>query len=84
MGSEGSESKIKFTISITGRKRAAAEFLQIEKISGSGEIEIEAYSPEWVAKTVTSFAPDMTLIAPSATRGEIRASMEKILDLYRS
>ncbi len=84
MGGEGSESKMKFTISITGRKRAAAEFLQIEKISGSGEVEIEAYSPEWVAKTVTSCAPDMTLIAPSATRGEIRASMEKILDLYRS
>lgn len=83
-GTQSSGAKEKFTIKILGRKRAIAEFLQIDQISTGGEVEVQAYSPEWVAKSVTSFAPDMTLTAPLANRNEIKASLERILALYRS
>jgi proteasome accessory factor C len=83
-GSENSEEKESFTIEVLRRKRAISEFLQIEQLPATGVVEVEAYSPEWVGKAVTSFAPDMALKAPLGNRGEIRAAMEKILSLYRS
>lgn len=76
--------KEKFTIEVLRRKRAIAEFLQIEQLSSAGVVEVEAFSSEWIGKTVTSFAPDMTLKAPLSNRGEIRATLENILSLYRS
>jgi proteasome accessory factor C len=82
--SENSGEKERFTIEVLRRKRAISEFLQIEQLPATGVVEVEAFSPVWVGKAVTSFAPDMTLKSPLENRSEIRAAMEKILSLYRS
>lgn len=73
-----------FSLEILGRRRAAAEFLNLEEIGASGEAQISAFSQEWVEKTVVSFSPDILLTAPEAARAQTRERLENILDLYRS
>lgn len=81
---ESSSAKESFSLEVSARRRAIAEFLQIDEIPAHGRVELEAYSFAWVVKVVTSFSPDIALIEPAAKRGEIRASLENILALYRS
>ena len=78
------EEKAVFTLALHGRARSIAEFLGEEISAGSDEIHIQAFSSTWVEKAVLSFAPDLTLIAPSEMRSDIRTRGEKILALYRS
>lgn len=73
-----------FTLRVAGRRRAIAEFLQVDRIEGNGVVEIPAYSREWVSKTVTSFAPDAALLKPEEFRTTIAGRLENILALYRS
>lgn len=74
----------KFTLRVTGRRRAIAEFLQVDRVEGNGVVEIPAYSRDWVSKTVASFAPDATLLKPEEFRTAIASRLEDILALYRS
>lgn len=73
-----------FSLKILGRRRAAAEFLNLDEIGTSGEAQISAFSQEWVERTVVSFSPDILLTAPEAARAQTRERLENILDLYRS
>lgn len=78
----------------TGDRRAIAEALTISEIGVNGEIEVEIFSSEWVAKAVLAHAPFLQV--PSAKvlaakdleveelRGEIKRAAENILALYSS
>ena len=81
---ESSHDQEVFTLLVTNRRRAIAEFLQSAEIDGSGKVLFSAYSREWITKSVSSFAPDMTLVEPADFRLEIAARLENILALYRS
>jgi proteasome accessory factor C len=80
----GSTDQEEFIVRVSGRRRAIAEFLQVDRIDDDGEIEISAYSRDWVSKTVTSFAPDAALIKPEEFQAAIAGRLENILALYRS
>jgi proteasome accessory factor C len=77
-------SQEEFTLKVTGRRRAIAEFLQVDQIGSDGEIVIPAYSPDWVSKSVASFAPDITLLKPEGFSATVAGRLENILALYRS
>jgi proteasome accessory factor C len=77
-------SQEEFTLLVTGRRRAIAEFLQVDLIGSDGEIVIPAYSSDWVSKSVASFAPDITLLKPEGFPATIAGRLENILALYRS
>lgn len=73
-----------FQLVANKRRRAIAEFIQVDEIAGDGRVAFSAYSREWLAKTVTSFAPDLVLEEPVDFRAEIATRLENILALYRS
>jgi proteasome accessory factor C len=73
-----------FTLRVTGRPRSVAEFLQVDLIGADGKVKVEAFSREWIAKAVTSFAPDVKLEDPGDFQVEIAGRLKNILALYRS
>ena len=73
-----------FILQVTSRRRAIAEFLQGVEIAANGNATYAAFSREWLAKALTSFAPDLVLVEPAEFRSEVSVHLEEILSLYRS
>ena len=73
-----------FQLQVAARRRAVAEFLQGVEIGSNGSATYSAFSREWLAKAVTSFAPDLVLQEPAEFRSDIAARLREILSLYRS
>jgi proteasome accessory factor C len=73
-----------FQLQINSRRRAVAEFLQGVEIASDGSAAYSAFSREWLAKAVTSFAPDLVLREPAEFRRDIGRRLGDILALYRS
>lgn len=73
-----------FALRADGRKRAIAEFLQLEGFAGDGRVEISAFSLGWVGKAIASFAPNLLLAEPPTARDEVCEQLRNILALYRS
>lgn len=81
----GSESEREsFKLQIESRRRAITEFLQGVDFSADGSATYSAFSREWLAKAVASFAPDLVLREPAEFRSDIGARLKDILSLYRS
>lgn len=76
--------KVSVDLSVLGRRRAAAEALQLSSIPTNGALTTEVFSTEWVEKMVTAFSPDIVLDSPDASRNRVRSRLEKILALYLS
>lgn len=81
---EDSTERENFGIKVTSRRRAISEFLQGVDIAADGSAQYSAFSRDWLAKAVTSFAPDLELVDPPEFRGHIGAQLAEILSLYRS
>jgi proteasome accessory factor C len=73
-----------FSLAISQRRRSIAEYLRLDDMPAGGKVRVEAYSPEWIVKTVASFAPDISLLDPAESVAEVKRTLLNILDLYRS
>lgn len=79
-----SDGSIELTLQVKNSRRLISELFGIETIPQSGEVEVKAFSSEWVVKAVVAHADLLELKEPQPLRTKIKDELENILSLYSS